>query len=216
MSIVPMPGTEGLAHHELGQQGQPEAAQVSATDAVSHPAHYTSGGIETIDAIEAWDLGFHLGNVVKYVSRAGKKDPARTVEDLRKAKWYLERAIERADDEPRGIVVSAMQPLTADEVEQLRRRVRAAFTGTASPVVTRARAQTNAKVMKALLQFGRALRIARERHERETRAALQRACRVGSAEDPSCFTFRAACTVDPSGYSEGNRAEALHSIEGDA
>lgn len=202
---------------------------MSATDAVSHPAHYTSGGIETIDAIEAWDLGFHLGNVVKYVSRAGKKDPARTVEDLRKAKWYLERAIERAGDEPRGIVVSAMQPLTADEVEQLRRRVRAAFTGNASPVVVpplpavrafhdmaRARAQTNAKVMKALLQFGRALRIARERRERETRAALQRACRVGSAEDPSCFTFRAACTVDPSRYSEGNRAEALHSIEGDA
>jgi hypothetical protein len=66
------------------------------TDPVTRPAHYTYGGIETIDAIEAWELGFHLGNVVKYVSRAGKKDPALTVEDLRKAAWYLDRAIERA------------------------------------------------------------------------------------------------------------------------
>jgi len=62
-------------------------------DPVSHPAHYTASGVETIDAIEAWQLDYHLGNVVKYVSRAGKKDPARTLEDLRKARWYLDRAI---------------------------------------------------------------------------------------------------------------------------
>lgn len=63
-------------------------------DPVHSPAHYTDGGVETIDFIEAKGLGYHLGNVVKYVSRAGKKgDP---VQDLRKAHWYLERAIERA------------------------------------------------------------------------------------------------------------------------
>lgn len=64
-------------------------------DAVDHPPHYTSGGIETIDAIEAWGLNFHLGNAVKYISRAGKKDPAKTVEDLSKARWYLDREITR-------------------------------------------------------------------------------------------------------------------------
>lgn len=66
-------------------------------DPVSRPAHYTSGGVETIDAIEAWGLGFHLGNAVKYISRAGKKDPAKTVEDLRKAIWYIERDIKRRE-----------------------------------------------------------------------------------------------------------------------
>jgi len=61
-------------------------------DPVNHPPHYKSGGIETIDFIEAKDLNYRLGNVVKYVSRAGKKnsDP---VEDLEKAAWYLNREI---------------------------------------------------------------------------------------------------------------------------
>lgn len=62
-------------------------------DPVNHPSHYTRGGIETIAVIEAWGLGFHLANVVKYVSRAGHKDPARTVEDLKKARFYLDRKI---------------------------------------------------------------------------------------------------------------------------
>lgn len=61
-------------------------------DPVNHPPHYRAGGIETIDFIEAKDLNYRLGNVVKYVSRAGKKasDP---IEDLKKAAWYLEREI---------------------------------------------------------------------------------------------------------------------------
>ncbi|MDY2737114.1 DUF3310 domain-containing protein, partial [Intestinibacter sp.] len=45
-------------------------------DKVNHPAHYNTGKIEVIDYIEDQDLNFHLGNVVKYISRAGKKDPA--------------------------------------------------------------------------------------------------------------------------------------------
>lgn len=60
-------------------------------DNINHPQHYTFGGIEVIDAIEAWGLSFHLGNVVKYVARASKK--GRMIEDLQKARWYLTRAI---------------------------------------------------------------------------------------------------------------------------
>lgn len=66
-------------------------------DNVNHPAHYTFGNIEVIDFIEDKELGFHLGNAVKYISRAGRKDPARTVEDLRKAAWYLNRQIGRLE-----------------------------------------------------------------------------------------------------------------------
>ena len=62
-------------------------------DPVSHPSHYTDGNIEVIDFIEDKNLGFHLGNAVKYISRAGKKDPAKEVEDLQKAVWYINRHI---------------------------------------------------------------------------------------------------------------------------
>lgn len=64
------------------------------TDAINHPAHYNSGSIEVIEAIEDWGLNYHRGNAVKYVARAGRKDPAREVEDLEKAVWYLRRDIE--------------------------------------------------------------------------------------------------------------------------
>lgn len=60
-------------------------------DMVNHPPHYTAGGMETINFIEAKGLDYHLGNVVKYITRAGKK--ADEMEDLKKARWYLERAI---------------------------------------------------------------------------------------------------------------------------
>ena len=60
-------------------------------DPVNHPPHYTSGKIEVIDFIEDQGLGFHTGNVVKYVARAGKKGDA--LEDLKKAQWYLAREI---------------------------------------------------------------------------------------------------------------------------
>ena len=66
-------------------------------DNVNHPSHYNDGKIEVIDYIEDKNLGFHLGNVVKYVSRAGKKDKTKAVEDLKKARWYLEREITRME-----------------------------------------------------------------------------------------------------------------------
>lgn len=65
----------------------------SGHDPVARPRHYTFGSIEVIEAIEAWGLGFHLGNVVKYVARAAHK--GRYLEDLRKARWYLDREIQR-------------------------------------------------------------------------------------------------------------------------
>ena len=66
-------------------------------DNVNHPSHYTSGKIEVIDFIEDKELGFHLGNAVKYISRAGRKNPDKTVEDLRKAVWYINREIDRLE-----------------------------------------------------------------------------------------------------------------------
>ena len=62
-----------------------------AADMVNHPPHYKTGGIETIDFIEAKGLNYHLGNVIKYVTRADHKGDR--LENLRKAKWYLEREI---------------------------------------------------------------------------------------------------------------------------
>jgi hypothetical protein len=60
-------------------------------DNVNHPLHYRVGGIETIDFIEAKQLDYHLGNVVKYISRAEHKDEK--LENLKKAQWYLNRAV---------------------------------------------------------------------------------------------------------------------------
>lgn len=73
-------------------------------DNVEHPQHYTDSKIEVIDYIEDKKLGFCLGNVIKYVSRAGKKhsadktDKEKEIEDLRKAMWYLERRIKEIEE----------------------------------------------------------------------------------------------------------------------
>jgi hypothetical protein len=66
-------------------------------DSVNHPLHYKAGGIETIDFIEAKELGYHLGNVIKYVSRA--KHKGNQLEDLKKAQWYLNREIDKLTGE---------------------------------------------------------------------------------------------------------------------
>lgn len=69
----------------------PITMEEPAADPVNHPAHYKVGGVETIDFIEAKELSYHLGNAVKYISRADHKGNRK--QDLEKAKWYLERAI---------------------------------------------------------------------------------------------------------------------------
>ena len=66
-------------------------------DNVNHPPHYTFSAIQGIDAIEAWRLGYRLGNVVKYVARAAHKGAE--LQDLKKARWYLDREIEKRGGE---------------------------------------------------------------------------------------------------------------------
>lgn len=59
---------------------------------INHPSHYTKDRkFETIEVIEDWKLNYHLGNVIKYISRLGRKEDE--IEDLKKAKWYLDRYI---------------------------------------------------------------------------------------------------------------------------
>lgn len=80
----------GEAHSYAGRRG------MEKPEAVNHPSHYggADNAYEAIKVIEAWGLGFSLGNAVKYISRAGKK--GNRLEDLQKAAWYLNREIENA------------------------------------------------------------------------------------------------------------------------
>jgi hypothetical protein len=80
-----------------------EAVTRRARETVDHPAHYggADNPYEAIKVIEAWELGFCLGNTVKYIARAGRKDQERTLEDLKKARWYLDRHIARLEREGR-------------------------------------------------------------------------------------------------------------------
>lgn len=80
----------------VGSVARPKARLATSEDfakpdLINHPPHYTTGGVETIDFIEAKKLNYNLGNVVKYITRADHK--GNRIEDLRKAKWYLEREI---------------------------------------------------------------------------------------------------------------------------
>jgi len=70
------------------------------TEQINHPEHY--GGkdneYEAIKVIEAWELDFHIGNTVKYISRAGKKGADKELQDLKKCLWYLERKIKNLEN----------------------------------------------------------------------------------------------------------------------
>ena len=70
-------------------------------DLVNHPSHYggADNPYETIKVIRAWGLGFSLGNAVKYISRAGRKDPTKLIEDLKKARWYLDEEIAQLESD---------------------------------------------------------------------------------------------------------------------
>lgn len=74
----------------------PERRATDGKEAVNHPEHY--GGednpYEVIKVIEAWKLPFNLGTMIRYIPRAGKKDPTKHIEDLQKAAWYLNREIQ--------------------------------------------------------------------------------------------------------------------------
>ena len=78
---------------------KPKEKNKEKPESVNHPVHYGGGDnpYEAIKVIEAWGLGFSLGNTVKYISRAGKKGDE--IEDLEKARWYLDRGIQRLKKE---------------------------------------------------------------------------------------------------------------------
>lgn len=78
------------ARQEKIKMAQPVPQPVSQVD---HPKHYNSGKIEAISVIEDWNLDFHLGNTVKYICRAGKKETSSEVQDLEKAIWYIQRKL---------------------------------------------------------------------------------------------------------------------------
>ena len=96
---------------------------------VNHPDHYQSDKMEVIDIIEAFKLNFHLGNVIKYITRADKK--GNSLKDLEKAKWYLQREInnryKQQDDQPNHDIVSydksveRFNRLTAEEEQRAER-----------------------------------------------------------------------------------------------
>lgn len=67
-------------------------------DEVNHPSWYCDGGIETLDFILAKKLDFLTGQVAKYLSRSGKKDPDKALQDLKKAKFYLDRKIKEMEE----------------------------------------------------------------------------------------------------------------------
>jgi hypothetical protein len=72
---------------------------LTTNNPVSHPSHYVDGRkYEPIQVINDWQLGFNLGNAVKYISRAGRKDPSKYVEDLEKAIYYIQYEIQKANE----------------------------------------------------------------------------------------------------------------------
>lgn len=96
------------------------------TDTINSPPHYNFGKLEVIEVIEDWQLDFHLGNAVKYIARA--KHKGHELEDLHKAKWYIERAIsnleqathraalQRAEEARRSVGEGWTKEEIADEV----------------------------------------------------------------------------------------------------
>lgn len=85
-------------------------------DIINHPSHYTDGKFETIEAIESWRLGYHLGNAIKYISRAGKKSKDTELEDLRKARWYIRRYLIHYRDDTESL--SAVEYATDKGLDQ--------------------------------------------------------------------------------------------------
>ena len=92
--VSPIPGN--LMCSKCGRPSS-DHVKVGGKDAVNNPAHY--GGAddpyEHIKVVQAWGLNYQLGNCTKYIARAGKKDPAKLLEDLQKARFYLDYEIKR-------------------------------------------------------------------------------------------------------------------------
>ena len=95
----------GVSDGTVNTYASPQIAQALdyMDDPVNHPSHYTDGKYETIEFIERHGFSFHEGNAIKYISRAGKKDPSKMIEDLEKALWYIKRASNAEDYCPEAI-----------------------------------------------------------------------------------------------------------------
>ena len=87
-------------------------AKGEAMKDIYNPDYYKNGKIEVSDFIEDKGFNFFLGNVVKYVSRAGKKDGNTAVQDLKKAQWYLNKEIARLEGAPKGKTVEVTETVT--------------------------------------------------------------------------------------------------------
>lgn len=81
---------------------------------VNHPSHYTFGKIEVIDVIDDWDLTFCVGNTIKYIARAGKKDGSTLLQDLKKAVWYLQHEINHGSKHRHHITTIELKNVIAD------------------------------------------------------------------------------------------------------
>ncbi len=82
-----------------------ENAKMQDVDAIN-PSHYKFSDLEPIEVTERWKLGYNLGTVLKYLARAGKKDPSKEIEDLKKARWYLDRQISNLEKQKVDQLVS--------------------------------------------------------------------------------------------------------------
>ena len=88
-------GTDTCGNYYPALSIKIEPALLTSKEAVDHPNHYNIGGIEAIDFIESWGLNFSLGNAIKYIARAPYKNDE--IEDLKKARWYIDREIQRLE-----------------------------------------------------------------------------------------------------------------------
>jgi hypothetical protein len=86
------------AEIKVAEASKPKKIKIKSvsSDSINSPSHYKVGGIETIDFIEAKDLGYNLGNVIKYITRAHHK--GELLQDLKKAQWYLNREVSKLEE----------------------------------------------------------------------------------------------------------------------
>lgn len=88
-------------------------------DNVNHPSHYNTGKYEVIRVIDDWCLPFTLGNAIKYIARAGIKDPSKTIEDLKKAMFYLNYEIQRLETDRIEVQAFCMRRMDAVKLREL-------------------------------------------------------------------------------------------------
>lgn len=105
-----------------------DSSRKEAVMSVTNPEYYTNTDIEPIEVIEEWGLSFYLGSVIKYIKRAGDKPGNPAVNDLKKARWYIDREISRLDKKTVILVEEVQEALEKKEkkpgkLEQRRRAI---------------------------------------------------------------------------------------------